>query len=364
MPVKTRSLRQEQRQFASELRGKQKTWAEIAAAIHERYGVNMRVGLRLAHGWSQREAAETWNARWPAHPKTFKSFSYWEQWPAATGHSPSLEVLTRLAALYGCSIADLLNDCADFRSTDEVYRDTRHIASLPVLLAENGDDPPMGAAEKSALHHHHELDHVPYGDLLQRLHEVDVHELARLVAEWADRLGGAVSRRALLLKLSAGLSLAAASPALAAGKATANVAKAAPEVGELSGVWHSRYSYRSSGRAQDLVGEHYVRFRQDGKELVGESLPAANGSILRLDLTLSGSIVTGTWSERTAPEGYYRGAVYHGVLQLILDPLGKAMRGKWLGFDKQSNVNSDVWELTWIESAATVGSQRKYHRKA
>lgn len=56
--------------------------------------------MRMAHGWTQAEAARRWNDRWPDDAKTFKNISYWETWPSSTGHMPSLHVLDRLAQLY------------------------------------------------------------------------------------------------------------------------------------------------------------------------------------------------------------------------------------------------------------------------
>jgi len=125
------------------------------------------------------------------------------------------------------------------------------------------------------------------------------------------------------------------------------------EQSQYDGIWHSTYRYHSSSRKQTLQGEHYVVMRQQGSQLLAESLPVSNESVLRLELTLNGLTATGTWSERTAPSGYYRGRTYHGAIQLVIDPMGKSMTGKWVGMDREFNVNSDTWELHWIDEASS-----------
>jgi hypothetical protein len=110
LAVKPRSRRQEQTQAAQKLRAQGWSWAQVAAEFCGRYHVNPRVAHRLARGWSQREAADAWNAQWPDEPKTFKNFSTWELWPGPTGHAPSFPTLDRLAQLYECAVSDLLTD--------------------------------------------------------------------------------------------------------------------------------------------------------------------------------------------------------------------------------------------------------------
>jgi hypothetical protein len=335
------SLRQERRRWAAELRAQHRTWVQVASAFAERYDVNLRVAFRMAHGWSQREAADRWNELWPADPKTFKNLSYWEQWPSASGYEPSLAVLAKLSELYECSIADLVADCADFRTADPNQRVTSQLANLHAGL--------VGTADQEAVR--------------RAADEVDTTSpemLARTVAAWLRTVDPRLGRRRLLTKLSAALALAAATPATAA--AVEDDSMSAPDDAEdLGGIWHSRYFYTSTSRKGRLACEHYVVLRQHGNRLVGENVPAQNDSLVRLDLTLRGTVATGTWSERTSPDGYYHGREYHGGIQLVIDPMGKAMRGRWVGVDRQFNVNSDVWELEWVDTAsATI--QRGYRK--
>lgn len=147
-------------------------------------------------------------------------------------------------------------------------------------------------------------------------------------------------------------------------------AKAMPAHAPLSrsnyaGIWLSRYEYFSSGRQQTFEGKHYVVLLQHDNRLTVRSLPGASSnadSPLTMDLTVEGNIVTGTWVEQTAAEGYYRGARYHGTVQMVADPTGRKMRGKWAGFGAEGEVNTGPWELIFQDGSVSASAMERYSR--
>ncbi|MBM9507810.1 hypothetical protein [Actinacidiphila acididurans] len=196
MAVKPRSRRQEQIQAAQELRARGWNWAQVAAEFCGRYRVNPRVAHRMARGWSQREAADAWNGRWPDDGKTFKNFSTWELWPGPTGHAPSLATLDRLAQLYECAVSDLLTDMPSYGAKLNAPAQTKISAGI------------AGATAPPAL--------VPaLADTLAHFaSDINYVELAEEIVMWVQGVPGDMSRRELLQKISTTLTVAAAAPLL------------------------------------------------------------------------------------------------------------------------------------------------------
>ncbi|MDJ0345420.1 helix-turn-helix transcriptional regulator [Streptomyces sp. H10-C2] len=150
----------------------------------------------------------------------------------------------------------------------------------------------------------------------------------------------------------AGIAAASASPAPQTGPR-----------GNHSGVWLSRYEYFSSGRDGSFKGQHYVVLLQHGKRLTARSLPGSSDSPLTMDLELDGNVITGTWTEQTAREGYYQGARYHGAIQLLAEPTGRRMSGKWVGFGKEFDVNTGPWELIFQDASTSKATLQAYNRR-
>jgi hypothetical protein len=276
----------------------------IAAALRDRYGLNGRIAMRLAHGWGQADAAAAWNERWPDDPKTFKNFSYWENWPSPTGHAPPLAVLDRLAQLYECDVADLLAGWGKHRVSDD------------------GSD--VGGPET----------------LAWQVENLDLHELTRAMTDWSQRLPPQ-QQHALLLKLSTAAAISASSGTATSWPRAALAAGAQA----LAGTWASTYRYYSSSQTADLEGVHDVILRVEDGQVVGRSLPHPSGSELHLQLSVESNLATGTWTERTSPTGRYRAATYHGLIQLVIDPTARMMTGRWLGLSKAYTIKSGEWRL-------------------
>lgn len=139
-------------------------------------------------------------------------------------------------------------------------------------------------------------------------------------------------------------------------------AQAAPHR-NLAGIWLSRYEYYSSGRDTTYTQTHYVVLLQHGNRLTVRSLPGSADSTLTMDLTADGSVLTGTWTEQTAEDSYYRGARYHGAIQMLAEPTGRRIAGKWLGFGKEMEINSGPWELVFKDASTNKSTLDRYNRR-
>lgn len=132
----------------------------------------------------------------------------------------------------------------------------------------------------------------------------------------------------------------------------------------LTGIWLSRYEYESSGRSGWFANSHYTLLVQQRARLQVRSLPGTTPGRLMMDMTLNGAAVTGTWTEETNPGGYYQGAVYHGAIQMLLEPSGRKMAGQWAGFGRDYEVNTGPWSLELVTHDTSPEVQEQYNRPA
>lgn len=114
---------------------------------------------------------------------------------------------------------------------------------------------------------------------------------------------------------------------------------------DFSGVWRSSYRFRSSTRKGEFEKTHYLKMHLKGNQLVIESLPNEQNAYILARFSLDGRVATGSWQDHMSKQDYYKGRLYHGAAQLILDEDGKAMRGKWVGFGENMEVKTGDWEI-------------------
>ncbi len=77
-----------------------------------------------------------------------------------------------------------------------------------------------------------------------------------------------------------------------------------------------------------------------------QSLPNKEESTLLVTLTVDGDLATGYWEEGTSPSGEFAGAIYSGVMQLIVSKDGKRMEGQWVGVG-QDDGKRGIYHGTW-----------------
>jgi hypothetical protein len=114
----------------------------------------------------------------------------------------------------------------------------------------------------------------------------------------------------------------------------------------FDGTWLSAYEYPSTSRGGNFTSKQQLKAQQDGYTVILESLPGAESYvIIRLKIDEQNDVATGSWQETTNPAGHYKGATYHGVIQLLIGDDKKELVGKWLGFGKNKDINTGLWKL-------------------
>jgi hypothetical protein len=163
---------------------------------------------------------------------------------------------------------------------------------------------------------------------------------------------GATRRQAL------GMAGAAAAAAWAIPESKAKGAR-----GPLTGIWRSTYSYVSSSRGgKTFSSSHYVMVIQHGSRIQVRSLPGTATGRVMMDLTADGQVITGTWSEETDAEGYYKSSTYSGAIHMLLDHTGHRMKGKWLGFNRDGGISDGPWVLDLISADTSKAATERFNR--
>ncbi|MFN8138498.1 MAG: hypothetical protein U0R49_01745 [Fimbriimonadales bacterium] len=120
----------------------------------------------------------------------------------------------------------------------------------------------------------------------------------------------------------------------------------------ISGIWHTRYEFTESGQRYQM--EQLVLLRHVWNQVSGVTLaskkPITKGHSNAIRATVkSHTFVTGVWDNNLEDDSY------HGALQLHIDPSGKKMDGRYIGFDANNEVLSEQWQ--WRRLTKSVSKQ-------
>ena len=120
------------------------------------------------------------------------------------------------------------------------------------------------------------------------------------------------------------------------------------------GLWHCRYWYPSNDHDGEDISEYYVRAYPRGREFVLESLPNKEKSYIFIRMSADNRLATGNWEEHTSPTGDFKGAIYSGAFQLLVDKEKRRMEGMWAGVGhdyelKKARIYTGRWEMERVE---------------
>jgi hypothetical protein len=151
------SLRREKRDLRDQMRSMGLGYRDIAAEFTRRYNMRPRTAWREAYGWSLQDTADRINEfrgdtgldPGGLAAMTAPHLSEYETWPGhrpePSGRRPTPYLLAVLAAVYDCTVTDLIDLAdrqhlrpADLLILDKYSQPPAKAASTPVLAAEGG----------------------------------------------------------------------------------------------------------------------------------------------------------------------------------------------------------------------------------
>lgn len=117
----------------------------------------------------------------------------------------------------------------------------------------------------------------------------------------------------------------------------------------FTGLWRCTYWFPSNIHDGEDASEYVVDIHQQDQQLVAESLPNKIEAYMLVRLSVDGDIVTGTWHETTSPHGEFKGMIYSGAMQLLLNSDRTRMEGKWVGVGRDHGKNTaDIYDGRWV----------------
>lgn len=101
---------------------------------------------------------------------------------------------------------------------------------------------------------------------------------------------------------------------------------------EFSGTWHLKYWYPSEDDYERKdISEYDGAIEKHDDHYVYQSSPNEDESYIFVRLFIDDDVVSGTWQENTSPHKEFKGAIYSGSFQLLLNADRTEMVGLHVG---------------------------------
>ncbi len=110
----------------------------------------------------------------------------------------------------------------------------------------------------------------------------------------------------------------------------------------VKGIWRTSYSYRGRMNETKKLEFQLIEFKQFGSYVVGKVLAGQTHDNIFKGRIKHEIFFTGTWETGLKSE------IYHGAFQFVLDVHGTSMKGKWIGFNKQHQVDFGDWDWSLV----------------
>ena len=142
----------------------------------------------------------------------------------------------------------------------------------------------------------------------------------------------------LVLGAAIGAVIAALFTEPAAALMARTVGRFFPANRKITGTWRSEYRFKSTQQGErDMV--QTMRLSQLGTYVYGRCISdTEHRHVVRG--RIRGDYLTGDW------RSIVKGAGHFGSFQLYIRPTGRAMEGRYLGFDGDARIQSDGWHWT------------------
>lgn len=124
----------------------------------------------------------------------------------------------------------------------------------------------------------------------------------------------------------------------------------------IVGLWYSAFWYYGIDKVVHQH-THVLAFRMVGNRVTATTVAGPNIKYQMFGKLTSSTYITGTWENATSEN------IYHGACQFVVQPEGKVLTGRWLGWNKDQVVATGPWILMRISSDVSEAAIEKVRQR-